>query len=365
MKQELQRLTYQLGISAVLFLALAYASSGQVLKVKEFDFGSRDRKVLFDVVTTPGGDVLSFVAKDTGDWELYQVSNWLEEKTNVKRLVLPGYFSKKDSRKDEKPLEEMSIRVFVTRNGKFAVCIASAEWLKRVRGWAVGSATSNDIISVVDLATLKVVAQTQTGDMSLFEFHGVDLDNEGHIRVSSLAPSGRTEHGVFISSGTSQHAAFIRLDIPSLEAGARCAFDWIEDSPGKRHPQPTTDSRCDETLGSKPLGEYLSEEESKLNLRPKVCEKNNSEFCKVPGEFTPDGKFGVGFRTEGHDNIFGSWVITSQSLIVFSSARGKDIGDIKEPTDYSSRVKLTTMNGSDYLLVIHGGTHLTVYEMRD
>lgn len=323
--------------------------------MKDFDFGLRDRRVLFDIATTPGGDAISFVAKDTGDWELYRVSNWLGETPSVKKLVLPGYFSKRDSRKDEERLEQLSTDVFVTRDGAYAVCVGSAWWLKRVSGRAVGSGLSNEIISVVDLSTFKIVATIQTKDLSLLEFHSVNLDSEGYVRVDSLGTSGKVQHG-----------EFIRFRVPSLEAGPRCDYDWIDDYPGKRHPKPTTDSRCDEALRSKALADYLREEEPEILPRPEVCENNKSEFCRVPTrEFTSDGKFGIGSEIEGHDNIFGSYVITSESLIVFSSSRGVDIGKIEEPTDDSSREKSTSLGGRDYLLVIQGGTHLMVFELRD
>jgi hypothetical protein len=318
------------------------------------------------MATTPGGEVLLLVAKDTGDWEFYRVSGWLSPKPKIERLVLSGYFSKKDSKRNEKPLEQLSARIFVTRDGKYAVCVASAEWLKRVRGWAVGSATSDDIISTVDLSTFKVVARKQTADMNLFEFHGVDLDAEGSIRVGSLAPNGSVEHGKYVPSGEPQHAAFIRLRIPSLEARPRCAYDWIEDSPGKRHPQAIPNSNCNEALTSTTLSDYLRDEEPHFNPKTKACANNSSEFCKVPAEeFTADGKFGVGLRSEGHDNFFGSWVFTSETLIVFSTSRAVDIGEIKEPTDDSWKEKLIALEGRDFLLTIQSGTHLTVYELRD
>jgi hypothetical protein len=366
LRRTVQRLRHHLCFSTVLFLAFANASGAQVLKVKDFDLGSRDRRVLFDMATTPRGDALSFVANDTGNWELYRVSDWLAEIPNVEHLVLPGYFSKKDSRKDEKPVETMSTRVVVTRDGKYAICIGSAEWLKRVSGWAVGSATANDIISVVDLSTFKIVSMTQTENMNLFEFHGVDFDEEGYVRVSSLTSSGKVEHGKFISSGIPQRAAFIRLSVPSLEMGPRCTYDWIYDSPGIRHPQPITESRCDEAVGSKPLADYLREGEPNASPRPEVCENNDSKFCHVlPREFTADGKFGIGSDSEGHDNIFGSYVITSEALLVFSTSRRVEIGRIKAPTDDSFHEKTISLEGRDYLLVIQGGTHLMVYELRD
>lgn len=357
---------HYLSIPLILVLCGTPAARSEVLKVNGVDLGPKGRNVLFDMATTPGGEALLLVAKDTGDWEFYRVSAWLSPKPKVERLVLRGYFSKRDSRRDEKPLEQLSARIFVTRDGKYAVCVASAEWLKRVRGWAVGSATSDDIISTVDLSTLKVVATTQTQQMSLFEFHGVDLDAEGSICVGSLAPNGRVEHGRFVPSGEPQHAAFIRLSVPSLEPGPRCAYDWIEDSPGKRHPQAIPDSKCNEALTSTTLGDYLRDEEPHFKPRAKACENNSSEFCKVPEEeFTVDGKFGVGLRSEGHDNIFGSWVFTSETLIVFSTSRAVDIGEIEEPTNDSFKEQLVSLEGRDFLLTIQSGTHLTVYELRD
>lgn len=354
MRRLFCRLTLYSGFSAILLLVHASALLAQVPKVKDFDLDSkRDRSVLFDMAVTPTSDVLSFVAKGTGDWELYRASNWLGETPSVKKLVLPGYFSRADSKRGEKALENLNATVFVTRDGSYAVCVGSAEWLKRVKGWAVGSATSDDVISVVDLSTFKIVATTRTEKLDLFEFHGVDLDDEGYVRVGSS------------SSGKVRQAAFIRLSIPSLESGPKCAYNWIEDSPGKQHPQPTTDKECSEILKARALGDYLGGGQVLSTQKVNVCENNNSEFCHIPGEFTADGEFGVGSRSEGHDNIFGSYVTTSNSFIIFSSARGVDIGEIKEPTNDSFRKKLTFLGGRDYLLVIESGTHLMAYELRD
>ena len=353
MRRLFYRLSLNVGISAVFLLVLAFTLRAQVSKVKDFDLDSRrDRSVLFDMAVTPTNDVLSFVAKGTGNWELYSVSNWLGETPSVKKLVLPGYFSKADSKRSEKDLENLNAMVFVTRDGAYAVSVGSAEWLKRVKGWAVGSATSNDIISVVDLSTFTVMATIRTENLDLLEFHGVVLDDSGYVRVES-------------SSSGLKHGAFVRLSIPSLEAGPKCAYDWIEDSPGKQHPQPTTEKECREILKTRELSDYLREGEVPSRQKVKVCENNNSEFCHIPGEFTADGKFGVGTRSEGHDNIFGSYVTTRSSFIVFSSARGVDIGEIKEPTNDSFRKKLTSLGGRDYLLVIESGTHLMAYELRD
>lgn len=82
-------------------------------------------------------------------------------------------------------------------------------------------------------------------------------------------------------------------------------------------------------------------------------------------EFTADGSFGVGLESEGHGNIFGSWVTTSNALIVFSNKKGTDIADIAEPKDDSFATLLAFEQGRNFLLVLQRGTHLTVYELRD
>ena len=348
---------YKLQICVAALLAclsiLVPLSYAQVAKVKDFDLDPhRDRRVLFDMAVTPTKEVLSLVAKDTGEWELYRAANWLDQKPTIEKLPLPGFFSKRDSKRDGKPIETMRAQVFATRDGKYAICVGSAEWLKRVSGWAVGHATSDDVISVVDLSTFKIVATAQTESFELLEFHGVVLDDDGFVRVES-------------SSSGLKHGAFVRLSIPSLEAGPKCAYDWIEDSPGKRYPQPTTDEECHEILKTRALGDYLHEGQVLSAQNVKVCVNNNSEFCHIPGELTADGKFGVGHRSDGHDNFFGSWVTTSNSYVIFSASRGIDIGEIKEPTNDSFHSSLASVRGQDYLLVLQSGTHLMVYELQD
>lgn len=341
---------------AALFLwlvILAPVSHAQVTKVTELDLDAhRDRRVLFDMAVTPRGEVLSFVAKDSGKWELFFANNWLDQKARITKVVIPGFFSKKDYNRDGKPMETMGARVFATREGKYAVCVGSAMWLKRVRGRAVGPPIGDEVIAVVDLSSSKVVATTDTADLDLFGARGVTLDEDGFLRIDSL------------SYGKVRQGAFIRLSIPSLTRGVRCAYDLIADSTTQEHPQATTPIECNEIIGSRSLADYLNEGQRRA-VKPKVCENNQSEFCRWPGELTRDGQFGVALRREGHDNFWGSWVVTSNSYIIFSTSRRADIGKIKEPNNDSFQDALTSVDGRDYLLVLQSGTHLTVYELQD
>jgi hypothetical protein len=331
-------------------LVLPQTVEAQVIKIRDFAFGpAQGRNVAFSKTLSPTNELLSFIASDTGEWELYSVADWLSAQPRVRKLVLPNFFSKKDT----KDLELLGPSVFVTRNGAYAVCVGSAEWLKRVNGRAVGNAKSDDIIAVVDLSNFTVVATMRTKNMDLFEFHGVSLDDEDYLRVDSL------------SSGESRHSAFIRLRVPDLVAEPRCEYEWVTGPPAKQHPQAVTTEACTQALKSRPLSDYLQPRQPSSGVKPPPCQDNASEFCRIPGEFTADGSFGVGLKSEGHDNIFGSWVTTSNALIVFSSKKGTDIAELAEPKNDSFGTLLAFEQGRNFLLVVQRGTHLTVYELRD
>jgi hypothetical protein len=326
----------------------------QVIKVKELDLDPhRDRRVLFGMAVTPRKEIVSLVANSSGQWAFYLVDDWLDQKPTTKKVFLPGFFSKRDYKRDRKSMETMDAQVFATRDGEYAVCVGSAMWLKRVRGRAVGAPLGDDIVAVVDLSKSEIVATANTADLDLFGARGVTLDNGGFLRIDSL------------SSGKVRKGAFIRLAIPSLQPGPRCAYDWVADSPTQEHAQATTSKACSEVIGSRSLADYLKEGQPRPAPEPKVCQDNQSEFCRWPGEFTPDGRFGVALRMDGHDNLWGSWVVTRNSYIVFSRSRKANIGEIKEPTNDSFQRVLVSVAGRDYLLDLQSGTHLTVYELQD
>jgi hypothetical protein len=323
---------------------LAVPLSAQVVKVRDFSIStSRDRRRLFGSALTPSGQVLSFVAQESGEWALYRVSNWLGSAPSEEELLLPGFFS----RQDRQDLETLTARVFVTKDGAYAICVGSAEWLKRVRGRAVGDAKSDDIISVVDLKTFKVVSSTRTRELGLLEFHEVRFDREGHLLVDSS------------SSGKPRTGAFVQLDIPSLRREPRCDYTWNAESPHKQQSVAAPEGDCPDSLE-----EYLQIREPQP-AQDSPCDGNKAEFCRLPHEWTADGKFGIGYYSLGHDELFGGWVTTESKYIIFSTAKHLDIGEIKIPTNEFGKKLQTSVEGQNYILLIQGGTHFSIYELQD
>jgi hypothetical protein len=319
-------------ILALMLGLLAVSTAAQVAKVRDFNISSsQDRRSLFGATITSSRAVLSLIANDTGVWQLYRVRNWLDASPPEEKLLLSGFFSNQD-RHD---LETLTAQILVTTDGAYAICVGSAEWLKRVRGWAVGNANSDDVISVVDLKTFKVITSTRTKDLGLLESHGVRLDQEGHVLVDSL------------SSGKQKTGAFIQLDIPSLKAGPRCSYSWTVDSSYKQHPVPLTEGECRDALKSLSIEQYLQEQEPKSVRDWPPCENSNSDFCRLSSELTPDGKFALGYYSTGHDNFWGSWVTTEAKYVIFSVAKGREVGEIKISPNESTAKLQASVEGRD------------------
>ncbi len=340
-------------LAAVAVVLLAARPAPVVLKVRDFTLSApRDRGILFATAVSPSGDLLWLIANKTGNWQLYRVRNWMSEAPTEDKLPLQGFFSKNDAL----DLQSLYAQLLVTRDGRYAVCIGSAAWWKTQGGRAVkGTESSDDVILVVELANLKAVATTHTRAIGLQAFQGdVKLDHDGYVLVDSL------------SSDEPKRGAFVRLSIPTLSLSPKCSYNWSSDSPTKQHREPSSEDVCRDALGaSVSFDEYFRIEKPPFSWPPEICKGNTAQFCRWPGEFTADGKYGAAERREGHDDFFGNWVISRLSVVVFSTAKALDVGEVKLPTSGSVQTQLACLDGRDYLLVIEDGRHVTVYELRD
>src|SRR5271170_2331002 len=78
-------------------LIFASRATAEVRKLREIDLSPKqDRGIVFATGITPSGDLLSFVAKNSGTWQLYRVRNWHTASASIEVLSLPGSFSKAD-----------------------------------------------------------------------------------------------------------------------------------------------------------------------------------------------------------------------------------------------------------------------------
>ncbi len=337
---------------------LGLTTEAQVHEVKKFSFAPKqptwtwsDLSGYFEqesLALTSAGDFLVFSTRHNGTWELYRVRGWNTEKPVTDHVEMTGYFSSHD----QHDLENVNVKVYMAPNNAYAVCVGTAEWLKRVGGKAVGKARTTSIIKVIDLSTFKVVNSTQTSATEPYEFQSVEMDGEGRIMVISNA------------FGAKQHGEFIQLNVPSLSASPKCSYDFT-DTQHMDHPVPDTVETCEQDLGPLTLEDYFKRASPNPPRSPGfTCKDATAEYCPEPESFTVDGLFGLGVRTEGHDNILGSWVQTRATAILFSKSSHAEIGEL-DLTHQQAQLKLAPADGKDYLLSLLSGSELTVYELID
>lgn len=348
-------------VLAFLFL-VASASNAEVRLVRQITFGPKPPPLRFPNVSskfgvqahalTASGDFLYFSPRSNGVWELYRIRDWSKDKLIIDHLQLPGYFSSHDAH----DLDEIDAQIFVTPDGSFAVCAGSASWQKRSHGKAVGDAKSDNIISVIDLATFKAVILTHTTDFNLLEYQEVGMDAEGRIRVSSTSGAAKGK----------ERGEFVQLDVPSLHAEPKCIYDISYDSSEREVPKAITVNECAQDLHSVSLREY---NESFVKQFPPispgyVCNVTKPGNCPETLDFTPDKQFGIGMDEVGHDDIFGGWVVTRLAAVLFSAKTHTEIGeiDMRHNPPYT---ELATVNERDYLLWLKDGAELFVYQLLD
>ena len=340
--------------------ALSFSFLGaQVRQIRQFTFAPKQPAwSLFDLegqfaraalALTPSGDLLVLSPNRSGTWNLHRVRNWNLEKPSLDYLVLADYFSWRDQHN----LENLTVNIYINHNGRYAICVGTSEWLKRVGGKAVGYAHTASIITVIDLTTFKIANSLRINTTPPFEYQSIEMDEQDRLVVTDT------------TFGMKRRGEFVQLDLPMLTPCLKCDYDMIDNPGGENRLIPTTPSACEKILNSEQFDGYFK----KLSPLPPrspgfVCKDSSAEYCPEPESFTPDGRFGIGVRTEGHDNFLGSWVQTRATAILFSAYTHSEIGEL-DMTHSAATLKLVSVNGTGYLLSIKFASELTVFQLEE
>lgn len=346
---------------ATIFNSLVAA---QVKKVNEFSIGkSQSSWTLNDpygyfhrdiITTTPEGDIFMFSSSPTGTWELTRIRNWMTSTPEIKHLPLPGYFSIKQ-RND---LDDITMQLYTFSNSQYVICAASAEWLKREHGKAVGNARNKLLMAVVDKDSMAIRTNKSIPDGISADFVSIELSNTNELIFSTSHWNPFTN-----SVGSQNHQQkYTRLSVPELLETDSCNVEWKPSKPGAGdEPFPIMDESCMRLLRGRTYHEMMTTK-SDQQAHGYSCTDKKLEFCPQPEKFTPDGKIGLGFCTTGHDTLLGSWVEDSATAVLFSTATKREFAayDIKHDDLY---VQLTTSNGKDYLIGFLKRNIFRIYEI--
>lgn len=317
----------------------------------------RDRHIVFAMALTPDQEVLSFIANKEGKWRLSRVRGWLEKEPHEDRTVVPGLVYGDRAQW----FSQWSPDLFVTPDGRFAVCVASA-----LRPQGRGQ---DEFVSVVNLAEFKVVASVHTPDIPAlsgsFLIH--HLDRRGHLVIQAHTPFPR-HPGDDISAG-GNHVKMAVMSLPGLAVIDQCEYsEWVRTgSPTRREGESSCEAMLAHNGGSASVSEFIAglAEDSKEARR--TDERRRPPQCAFLGYdryISPDGRYEREICQASHRGFWGNPVVTKSVENIFSVYGGEQAGSIDEPiTSVDSR--FASVGGREYLLVVEGGTHLMVYTIMD
>lgn len=332
---------------AIAFLVVAGTAQAEVKLVSEYRLKPpRDKRILFQMVVTPTQDVLSFVASEDGKWRLARVRNWLNNQPIEESLAIPGLVQKR-------PNEwlRFDARLFLTPDGRFAVCIAS--------GSRSSPSGDEDLVSVVDLDQFRLVANLQVSALPQTSgtYRLYHLDRRGYLAVNAVTQS---------RSGSEWRYAkkLALLSLPGLDIAGQCEYSELSGGAGG---QMEHEDACDALVkdaGVPSLPEYMNtfvendEVLQRKSPRPPEC-----ALFTYASYLSRDGRFRRELCTDGHRGFWGSFVVTNARENVFSSDTGKPLGSVKWPNSHPLQSRFAIAGGRDYLLTMEGGTILRIYQI--
>ena len=347
---------FALSIISALIACHAYA---ELTPVREYLLKPpRDRRTLFAMAVTPEQDVLSFVANDDGTWRLSRVRHWTDKQPLEEALTVPGLVNGRAGWSKYSGVF-WSADMFVTPDSQFVACIISA--------YPKGGGNREDLVSVVSLSQFRLVSTLHPSAVTQLDgnYRSYRLDRRGYLVINASTPFPR-HPGDDPFFGGSLHRLAI-LTLPGLDIGNRCEYsEWMRSGSVVRR---ENESDCATVLrdsGSSSLDEFSKTllEAGEVSNRDEKTRPPECAFLTYDSRVSRDGRFRRDTCTDGHRGFFGNFVVSHAVENVFLVRTGQKLGFIKQKSDNPALSRFATIEDRDYLLLMEGGTRLTVYQIK-
>ncbi|MGA2713660.1 MAG: hypothetical protein ABSG41_11195 [Bryobacteraceae bacterium] len=344
----------RLGAPVVLSLLLAAGSlNAAVTQTLSYRYHHAGNRVAFEMAITPEQDVLSVWESRDGNWHLTRVREWHTGHPVEQTLDVPGFEFM--ILRGAQPVKSLSVgalgaRLFVTPDGRFAVCVVSAGWR---RGYAADDIRHSDIVSVIDLHEWHVV-RTTIHDQAESVSHGWIMERTGEL---ALFETGRVPRP---DSPDRVRVGLTLLDVPGLNSIGEChyaeRFTRSSVATLKDMEILEDDGSCD-ALIKRAQGSHASSlaEFRQGPIAPRQLARNGE--CSYAGSSPGDQ-----FEMESC-MTFDRRALRPRREDIYSSKTGAKVGSTK--ADFSILSAFAFQNGQTYLLTLESGTHLRVYSITE
>ena len=289
--------------------------------------GHVNRAVKSSMALSSTGDLFVFTASPDGRWVLSRLRNWSDNKLQVTQIVLPRSFTNSERR----GLMDLDTQILLTDDGKYAVCMVRAEWIKNSK-----PAKSIYAITTVQLQDFTIGLHVQTNTLGLHHVQSVRAIDDGHLLIDGVT--------------NSMDQVLVPLNISSLQEAPKCYAGTHADN-------------CMQIPGATESGESQSPSSTPAT-KEFTCGNLQKKYCPQPNYFSPDSRFGTGFRHEVRLSILGRWTWNSPAVVVFSTKSLSEIGEIDIRRD-GVDLLLSSTAGHDYLYVLRANSNLAIYELQE
>lgn len=335
-----------------------------------------DRRVLFAFAVSPDQDVLSLVAKRDGKWRLTRIHGWLDKNPVDQSIDVPGWpiSLKRPAADVAEFLEMLNIDLFVTGDGRYAICVAGAYWARNgQRGgrW-------DDLVSAVDLRNFEIVKTIRTSDLDQEAWQPYTSPAGRLALLAETFPppaAGSNGIGQIMRNSTGADAEgppplrkkvrLMVLTVPDLTVEGQCRYS--EAGRGDSWTAADDNGACGAMLGSVTDGpislrDYIETLQDAYGFP--VHRAAPAAPCPGSGT-TRDGRFKKESCEKYHLSAWNRNVVIDESKEnILSADSGELVGAIEETTHNSVNSHFAEQNGRDYVLVMEGGTKLKVYEIK-
>lgn len=343
--------------TAILLGGATAPANAALTKVRQYRLRPpRDRSIAFAMAVTPSQDILSFIADLGGKWRLSRVRGWLDPAPTEERITVPGLVFRDRAER----FSPWDVQLLLSPDGKLALC-----WAHDFRAREFGG--EDEFVSLVDLEQFKLAASIHASQISQLtgDYRQYHFDRGGRLIVQSYTALPRRT-GADFSFGHEVRLAI--LSLRDLTVSGECQYsEWSSGRPGREVRREGTEN-CSgllNSIGAASLPELFSrfvDSEFEQNLHTDFASRPST--CSAFGYITsvsPDGRFKKEICQKSHRGFWGNIVITDSRENVYSVKTGALVGSIKDSTRASVLSEFGTAGGREYLLVMEGGTSLTVY----
>ena len=223
------------------------------------------------------------------------------------------------------------------------------------------------LFRVIGLAEFKVVASVHPQELAALtgSYRDYDPDRRGNLAVRSYTPYPQ-HAGDELSIGGGQ-VKMAMLTLPRLDVSDQCEYsEWTRAGSTRREGDESCKMLPEHEGGFPSVANFMdnfqkADEVSRTDSQARPPQPPPFGYARY---LSRDGRYEREVCLTFHRGFWGNPVVTRHLENIFSAETRKQVGSVEEPAS-SVDSRFASVDGQEYLLVMEGGSRLTVYHISE